>query len=195
MAASQTEIANLTLTKLGQDRIVSIDDDVEAARVLRSLWDMTRDAVLADHPWRFAMVRTALPALADAPAYEWARQFALPEDCLRLVQVADDWVFYTQESPFYTREGANILCDEAAPLRVRYVKRITNTGLWPVLFARAVAMQLAADACEKLTQSTSKGDKAIGEYELAIRKAKRQNAIELPPQAEPRTGWLQARGD
>lgn len=192
---SQVAVVNLALTKLGQDRVISINDDVEAARVMRSLWDITVDCVLADHPWRFATLRTTLPALAAAPEYGWSLQYALPEACLRLIQVSDDWVFYTQDSPSFTLEGANILTDETAPLRVRYVQRVTNVGLWPALFARSVAMQLASDACEKLTTSTSKGERAMLEYDVTVKKAKRQNAIELPPGQLPETAWLAARGD
>lgn len=192
-------MVNLALTKLGQDRVISINDDVEAARVMRSLWDMTVDTVLAGHPWKFATLRTSLPALAAAPEYEWSLQYQLPDACLRLIQVSDDWVFYTQDAPFFTLEGgANggqyILTDETAPLRVRYVQRVTNVGLWPPLFARAVAMQLAADACEKLTQSNSKFESAMAAYEIAIRQARRASAIEMPPAQLPESAWLASRG-
>lgn len=199
MAASQTQVVNLGLTKLGQDRCINITDDVEAVRVMRSLWDLAVDTVLAKHPWKFATLRTTLPALATAPAYEWSLQYQLPDACLRLVQVADDWVFYAQDVPFFTLEGGPnggqyILTDEAAPLRVRYVQRVSNVGLWPPLFARAVAMHLAADACEKLTQSNSKFESAMAAYEIAIREAKRASAIELPPANLPESAWLASRG-
>lgn len=195
MALSQTEIVNLALTRLGQDRVISISDDVEAARVMRSLWDFTRDAVLAGYPWKFAIKRTSLPALSTAPAYGWARQFTVPEECLRLVQVGDDYVFYTGLLETFQLEGGVILTDEAAPLRLRYVERVTNVGLWPVLFGRVVAMQLAIDACEKLTTSSAKQGVLNEAYALAVAQARKQSAIERPPQRADNSDWLNARGD
>jgi hypothetical protein len=195
MALSQTEIVNLALTRLGQDRVISIGDDVEAARIMRSLWDMTRDTVLAGYPWKFAIKRTSLPALADAPAYGWARQFAVPEECLRLVQVGEDYVFYTGLLETFQLEGGVIMTDEAAPLRLRYVQRVTNVGLWPVLFGRVVAMQLAIDACEKLTTSSAKQGTLNEAYALAVAQARKQSAIERPPQRADNSDWLNARGD
>lgn len=196
MAISQTEVFNLALTKLGQDRCVSPTDDVEAVKVLLSLWPMARDAVLAASPWKFAITRTSLPALADAPEGEnWSLQYALPEACLRLVQVGEDWIFYNPDVESFALEGGRILSNEAAPLFVRYVQRVENVGLWPVLFGRAVAMQLAADACEKLTTSSAKFDRCMEAYALAIREARRQSAIERPPQRQAESAWLAARGD
>ena len=195
MALSQTEIVNLALTRLGQDRVISISDDVEAARVMRSLWDFTRDAVLASYPWKFAIKRTSLPALSTAPAYGWARQFTVPEECLRLVQVGDDYVFYTGLMETFQLEGGVIMTDEAAPLRLRYVERVTNVGLWPVLFGRVVAMQLAIDACEKLTTSSAKQGVLNEAYALAVAQARKQSAIERPPQRADNSDWLNARGD
>lgn len=200
MATSQVSVVNLALTKLGQDRAVSIDDDVEAVRVMRSLWDDTRDAVLARFPWKFAIFRDSLPSLAAVPVgTQWSVQFQLPEYALRLVQVQEDWIFYAADQLPFVIEGSTsgqvILCNEVSPLFVRYVKRVTNVGLWPPLFARAVAMQLAADACEKLTQSSTKFQDAMAAYELAVREAKRQNGIELPPQRVQDGSWVGARGD
>jgi hypothetical protein len=195
MATTQTQVVNLALTKLGQDRVININDDVEIARVIRSIWDLTLDCVLADHPWKFAILRTTLPALAAAPAYGWEREFAIPEECLRLVQVGDDWIFYTGEAPTFALEGGSILTDEEAPLRVRYVQRIINVGLWPPLFARAVAMRLAADSCEKLTGNSKKAEMAEIAYSVSIKTAKRQNAIERPPERQVDGDWLGSRGD
>ena len=195
MALSQTEIVNLALTRLGQDRVISINDDVEAARVMRSLWDFTRDAVLASYPWKFANKRTSLPALAAAPDYGWARQFTVPEECMRLVQVGDDYVFYTGLLETFQLEGGVIMTDEAAPLRLRYVERVTNVGLWPVLFGRVVALQLAIDACEKLTTSSAKQGALNEAYALAVAQARKQSAIERPPQRVDHSDWLNARGD
>lgn len=195
MALSQTEIVNLALTRLGQDRVISINDDVEAARVMRSLWDFTRDAVLAGYPWKFAIKRTSLPALAAAPEYGWARQFTVPEECMRLVQVGDDYVFYTGLLETFQLEGGVIMTNEAAPMRLRYVERVTNVGLWPVLFGRVVALQLAIDACEKLTTSSAKQGALNEAYALAVAQARKQSAIERPPQRVDHSDWLNARGD
>ena len=193
--SSQVDVFNLALTKLGQDRAISVDDDAEAVRVLRSLWDITRDTVLARHPWRFALKRASLPADAAQPLYGWERQFELPEEALRLVQVGDADAWYTSELTVFQLEGAMVMTDEAAPLRVRYVRRVTNVGDWPPLFCRAVAMQLAADACEKLVQSLSKQSGAVAEYERAVTEARQQNAIERPPAPAQHSRWLESRGD
>jgi hypothetical protein len=196
MALSQVQIVNLALTKLGQDRVVAITDDTEAARVMRSMWDMTLDTTLASFPWKFAIKRVELAALADAPlGTEWTLQYTLPDECLRLVQVGEDWAFYNPTTPLFTLEGGVILSNEPAPLFVRYVQRITNVGLWPPLFGRVMAMQLAADASEKLTTSNSKFEAAMLALEVAVKEARRQNAIERPPITLANSDWLASRDD
>jgi hypothetical protein len=196
MALSQVQIVNLALTKLGQDRVIAITDDNEAARVMRSLWDITRDTLLAGFPWKFAIKRASLPALVEAPAgSDWSLQYALPEECLRLVQVGESVNFYSTTFETFALEGGVILTNEPAPLFVRYVQRVENTGLWPVLFGQSMAMRLALDACEKLTTSNSKQQAAAMAYEVAIREAKRQSAIERPPQRQAESDWLASRDD
>lgn len=194
MAQSQVEIFNLALTELGQDRVTSPTDDVETARTLNANWTFVRDAVMAEHPWKFAIKRTTLPALAEVPI-GFALQYQLPEECLKLVQVGTDWVFYTSELETFALEGGRVLTDVAAPLDVRYVQRVTNVGLWPVLFSTAVAYRLASVCGKKLTKSDTTVERIRGEYEITIRKAKRHNAIERPPQRQLDGSWLDARGD
>lgn len=188
--ASQTEICNQALTKLGAARIISIDDDTKQARALKAIYNAKRDAELQAHPWTFATTRAQLPASATAPAFGWGRSFPLPADCLQLVEVGEYYVLYVSDTAaLFQIEGHAILTDEGSPLNVRYVRRETNDGLFPPLFAEALACRLAWEVCEELTQSPQKRQLARDEHKEAIRLAKRANAIEQPPQPLPDTPW------
>jgi hypothetical protein len=195
MALAQLDVYNITLTKLGQDRASSTSEDVEQVRVLNALWAEAVDWTLADHPWKFAILRAELAADVTPPAWGWSRAFSLPEPCLRLVQVGDTWAWYYEQAfEAFQLEGGKVLTDEGAPLRVRYVQRISTVGLWPVMFADAVAMRLAYRAAIKLTNSNAREQSCAADYDVAIRKAKRQSAIERPPNNVSQSDWLDARG-
>jgi hypothetical protein len=191
--ASQASIANQALVKLGAKRIVSIDDDARQARELKAIWDAKRDAEMAAYPWSFACHRAQLPALAEAPVYGYTRAFPLPTDYLSMVEVGEYWTMYQPAgSELFTIEGGNILTNDPSPLRIRYVRRIENTGLWSPLFNEALACRLAFELCETLTQSPKKQQIIQEQYELAIRKARRTNAIERAPQRTVDDSWTLA---
>lgn len=192
--SSKVEICNLALTKLGAARITSLDDDSKQARALSSIFDATRDAELALHPWSFAIIRASLPASSTAPAFEWQRAFPLPADCLHLVQVGDSFSFYDSDTAGagFDVEGGAVLTDAVSPLLVRYVYRVTNSGLFPPLFVQALACRLALELSEELTQNVSKREAAAMAYREAIREAKRANVIERPPQTVPDLSWVRA---
>lgn len=191
--ASVVQICNQALTKLGAQRITDLLDDTRNARVMNAIYETKRDAELSAHPWTFAIKRAQIPALSTAPAFQWTRSFPLPSDCLRLVQVGEDYTFYdTDGGELFQVEGNSILTDEESPLDVRYVYRVTSTGLFSSLFIEALACRLAAEACEEITQNTTKREAAWAEYKQAIREAKRVNAIEQPPQRQPDLSWVRA---
>lgn len=191
--ASQTAICNQALTKLGAQRIINLSDEGRNAQALAAVYDIKRDAELAAHPWTFAIARAQLPASSTAPAWGWSRAFPLPADYLELVEVNGCWVFSaTGEVPFQIESfenGTAILTDMGSPLQIRYIKRVTNAGLYPPLFVEAFACRLAAELCEELTQSLSKREAAWNERTQAVRDAKRVNSIEQPPRQLPDTSW------
>jgi hypothetical protein len=192
---SQVSIANQALIKVGADRIISIDEDSKQAVVLKAIWDAKRDAELSAHPWTFATRRTTLPASSTPPAYGFAREFPLPPDCLRLIELGQWYVMYqgVDYGPLFSIEGNAVLCDEPAPLRARYVARIADPSSWPALFCEALACRLAAEIAESLTQSLGKRQQAWDEYKAALRAARQANAIEQPPQPTPANSWWLAR--
>lgn len=197
--AGQASICNRALTKVGDDRIISIDDDTERARVLKALWDDLVDSEIRARNWNFAMKRASLAALVSTPDWGFDYEYQLPADCLRPVQISEYFLSdsltdfrASTEVPFQI-EGLKILTNLAAPLPIRYLRRVTNVGEWDKSFVDVFACKLAVDACERLSQNSSKKEMLLGEYRLAIAAAVRADAIENPPEHIPDTSWITAR--
>lgn len=182
---SRVEICNRALDKLGSAPITSLQDDTKAARACARMFDAIRDAELRDHQWNFAIARTELPALAEAPAFGFARQFQLPGDCLKVVAIdpRGDWKV----------EGRRILTDLPAPLRMTYVKQADDPSAFDALFVEALSARLASELCESLTQSNTKKRMAMEDYGQAVRRARRIDAVEGTPDALEETSWIRAR--
>lgn len=194
--ASQTDILNLAMRKIGGPRITAIDDGTEAANVLQTIYTSCLEAELAAHPWSFATTRALIPADTVAPAFGWKLSYPLPTGYLKMVEVGENWVFYRADcGPVFTIEGRAVLTDEGSPLKIRYVQRMTNAGAYPPGFVQSFACRLAAESAEAITQNLSKRQAAWDERKQALRDAAHTNDIELPPQRNLPNSWeLAARG-
>ena len=192
--ASQVGIANRALTKLGSARITSLDEDSKAAATLNSMYDDVLDACLREHVWSFAKTRAQLAALADAPLFGFGYQYRLPADFIRLIQIGQFLVYpKTDTRGLFSIESGNILTDLQAPLYIRYLKRVTDPNAMDALFREAFACRLAIEACEAITQSSTKRQAAWAEHDRAIAQAIRVNAIERPSQPVGDDTWLESR--
>jgi hypothetical protein len=197
--ASKVEIANRALTKVGEARILSMSDDVEAARVVDSLWDIVRDAELRIRKWKFSIARASLAALGTTPEWGFDYEYQQPSDCLRVLQVGEFYPgvslsdYRNADESEWKVEGRKILTNEAAPLSIRYISRVEDTGTWDAAFTEAFACRLGAEVVERLTQSNTKRELAWSEYKQAVAMAVRADAIESAPEPLPDTEWLMAR--
>jgi hypothetical protein len=197
--ASQVEIANRALTKLGAARITSLTDNSKAARAISAVWDTVRRSELRKRNWSFALRRASLPSLADAPAWGFAVAYQLPPDFLRLVQVSDVFIVpgltdYRQgDDSAYAIEGNQLLTDFPAPLKIRYVMDVTDPGSFDALFVESLAAKLAYETCYEINQSNQGREAAAQDYKAAISDAMRTNAIEKPPQGLPDDSWVLGR--
>ncbi|AAT38370.1 gp11 [Burkholderia phage BcepC6B] len=192
--ASQVGICNRALTKIGDKRITSLDEDSKAAATLNSMYDDVLDACLRAHVWSFTKARAQLAALAEAPLFGFSYQYRLPTDFIRLLQVGQFDVYpRTDTRGLFSIENGNILTDMQAPLYIRYAKRVTDPNAMDALFREAFACRLAAEACESLTQSATKRQGAWAEHDQAIAAAIRVNAIERPAQPLGDDTWLESR--
>lgn len=192
--ASDVQIANYALTKLGASPILALTDDNVQGRTLNRIFTLVRDAELRRGRWNFAIKRTTLLALVAEPEWSYSLQYPLPVDFLSLVQVNDTYIrpFSKQKTLWQVENGA-IVTDLIAPLKVRYVYRVTNSALFDPLFVEAFACKLAFEACEAITNSAQK-KQALGEaYKEAMMEARSADAIENPPDELPWGSWLESR--
>lgn len=174
MASSEVAIANRALSYLGAASITSLDDDADRAAKIKAGLPFARDAVLRQYPWNCATRRAILPALAQAPAYEFARAFQLPVDCLRVIALDGDVRYGVK----WRVEGRALLTDAEAPLRVRYIAQVTDAATLDPLLADAIAARLAADLAYAITQNAGLAEKMTRLAEARAIEARRIDAVE-----------------
>lgn len=188
--ASNVEIANRALQKLGASRIASLTEDSVNGRAINACFDVLRQAELRKHPWNFAIKRAQLAANVTDPLFTRSTSFALPSDFIRLL-APDPEVNYNDLD--WQIEGRNIITNDDAPLDVRYIYNVTDPNEMDILFREALSARIAYELAELLTQSNAKKAEAMGAYEEIIAEAKRVNAIERVALQPPEDTWVTVR--
>lgn len=198
--ATSVDIANSALTKLGAKRIMDLEDNQKEAREINAIFEVRRDFLLRAYNWSFAMKRASLSALVTTPTWGYSVEYQLPTDCMRVVQVNDYWdghglqeYLNGPDEEMYRIEGKKILTNIGAPLKIRYIRQVTNTGEFDSAFNEVLACDLAFNTAEALTQSNTKKDSARQDLADALKLSVRSNAIELPPQFIPDSSWVLSR--
>jgi hypothetical protein len=188
--ASEVDICNRALQKLGAKRITALSDDSVNARACNSAYSHVRDAELRAHPWNFAIARAELAADATAPDWGRANAYQLPSNFLCMV---NDYPEDNDNSKDWVIEGRKILTDDSDPIYIRYIKKETDTSQFDSLFVEALATKLAFELCEEITQSNTKKEGLRQDYEQVIRNARRMNAIEKVSSEPPEDTWVTVR--
>jgi len=186
MSVSTIDIVNRALDKVGYGAITSFTDGTKTSSLAQRTWVIVLDAVLRDHPWNFAVVRTILASTTSTPSWGFSYKFPLPDDCLRVLDVLD------LSAGEYQIEGRFILADEDT-LYLRYISRITDTSKYDGLFIECLASRLAVEMCESLTQSNAKKNIFIQEYQELLSRAKYVDAVENPPVTFEEDTWIEVR--
>lgn len=192
MATSNVSIANLALQKLGAASIVALDATPGKAADLSSCFESIRDDELRKYYWKFAITRAVLAPHATAPNVNigYAYAHVLPSDFLRLMKPARlnlDWHIERHEGQLC------ILTNDANTLPIRYIARITDPTAFDPCFVQMFACKLAWQCCERITQSNTKREAMMTEYNIHRADARKTNAFEMPTQAQPVDEWLTGR--
>ncbi|MDA8178294.1 MAG: hypothetical protein M0T69_01965 [Deltaproteobacteria bacterium] len=188
MATSNTDICNLALKALGLDPISSLATDTsQAGIILRNTWEATRDAILRAANWRCLLSRSgSLAREAAAPSFGYSYAYALPTDCIRVMEMSVDAAWEV--------EGRLLLTDEEeAYIRyVAYNKTADQVALFDGHLTKAIVAQLAVDIAPGL-----KSKSLVPQLEVIARDrladAKVFSAIEARPKQATCTALLDVR--
>ncbi len=147
--ARLVDLANAALSLIVEEPIANLDEDGPSALHCRNLLPATVDALLARHPWRFALRREALQQTADpgnAAMYGFAVRYDVPSWLIGAIQAVlafDGSVLrggWTQNGPWiFAQESSAIVSGvESAPIE-----------RWPAYFFDLAAHVLAARLAEQ----------------------------------------------
>jgi hypothetical protein len=192
MATSEVDTANKALTHLKANRITSLSQETEEARICNTFFYSTLDEAVQDYPFDFAIAR-AMPARVSAtPAYGYSYYFQMPTTpyCLQVEDVVDsngnpvsDWEV----------EGRYIACNEET-IYIRYIKRITNLNDLSPNFITAFSYLLASKMAYAITGSLNKETEMYSLYQAVMRRAKTRTSQQGAPSktSDDKFDWLTA---
>lgn len=184
--AALLDIYNLALLRIKERPLISGDTTSRPAQACEFSYRIQRPALLRRHRWQFALRRVALTALAEAPAFGWQYQMALPADFNTLVS-ASPWYdsarhTLTDEPHTYRIENTALLADNS-PMYVLYVRDETNPARFDPLFVNTLTAYLASDLALALAADASLSDQMTKAGEAALLAARRANSVEQPSEA------------
>lgn len=190
--ADQTSVANLALMFIGSEtRLLSIDDEKDAARSLKSVWDIERQAFIRSNSWNWATQRHALPAQAISVPPPYAFSYRLPALAIRLISVLDGTG--RDEISAYQQEGRSILTNVGAPLHVKCLMDVPEIAEWDPLAAQIFAGKLALTCGQRIAGSAFDRDLTLRRIREASSDAKSIDAMENPPIEQEESSWVTSR--
>ena len=184
---SKVDIANRALKKLGQPLITALppSENNKAAVAINNMFEPIRNNLLRMHPWNFAIKRATLAKLSSTPAWGWSYEYGLPGDFLCLIDVKDNIK--------HAIESNKILTDEDGTIGIRYVYKVEDTSQFDPTFSEAFATKLALELVEDITNSNTKKQILMQQFEMHMADARSRDGRERGKQEYPQDDWVTVR--
>lgn len=175
MALNKSLICSQAAYYLGLNGFTDIENETtDEANIMNRLYDWALDSVLREHSWNFAMKRVILATEVATPVWGYTKQATLPSDFIREIRI-------NKNGYAYKIENGKIVSNQST-LKLLYIARITNPGLYPPHFGECLALKIAIKACNALIRKTDKMNYLQSEYKKALITAKRIDASEGEPE-------------
>jgi hypothetical protein len=191
---SAIDISSNALLLIGDEGINSFDEPGAGARAAKAFYAQTKQAVLAWHPWSFALKDQELSQLSQTPDTRTNLKYAyqLPTDMIRIWELM----------PFGYYELVNgLLLTNEPTLLMRYIYDVDDTAMPPHV-VKALEYKLAAEFAMSVTEDENRAQlyerKHINQLATAAgidSQGRPQEAIKRSPFTEARfTGTLPTDG-
>jgi hypothetical protein len=172
--ASKTNICNQALLLLGESPITDINEGTPTADACLTFYDSAKEAVLREHEWNCAIVRSAFSA-TTAPVYEWTNAHLLPSDCLRVLEIEtlleDQWQVETNAAK------KRVVVSNLSAINAKWIRNIEE-GLMDPMLVKALAAYLASELAYPICESNAKSDQMLSLYGIRTTNAGSVNKLE-----------------
>jgi hypothetical protein len=168
--AAKIDIVNGALIELGETPLQSLTEDTESAITANYVYDQVYHDLLSKAPWRFAVTKQTLSQLVATPLNEWAYQYQIPSECVRVMRVYPD-----QDYDIY---GTSIYA-QSSELAVDYVAKVDEAVL-PPYFVRLLVLELAVRMSISITASAQAKGTLVQEKQLQFAAALAADAQQRP---------------
>lgn len=147
---TKIDLCSMALLKLGEQPIQSFSDDCASAQLARTLFEPITDALIASHPWRFAVRQIDLVPDSDG-------NFVIPTNVLRVLKANGAIV-------------GNKIIAPSDKITITACVRV-DTDVYPSYFVSLVATKLAMEFCIPLS-----GDQTVFRMLTALYESELQSA-------------------
>jgi len=197
MVASSTQIANLALARIGQERIENIaSDDSAAARWANTFYGIARDYVTELTLWRHAKRTATLAETTNTRENDYDYAYTRPSDCLSFRYVLPAYGAFNPQDPIRFESEGEVIFTSEYQARGVYVVQETDVTKFPPSFTDAVAWYLAHLLVTPLRQSADFLQLTTQGFERAVSAAIARGEAEqlwILSADEAQPDWLRGR--
>lgn len=191
-------VCNIALAEIRASSIVSIDDGTPEADACAQHYDDCFDTLIECHEWNFVKARAVLAVKTNDRPTEWAFAYYPPNDLgvmgfvtypfsYPLSGVYYAWPYDYPRPPTYfvdfVYDGSTIYTNlENASLE--YSKNVADEALWPAMFRRALALDLASRLAITIRDDRQMKGDLLQQFEAAKRRAMADDLNRYPRRDE-----------
>lgn len=183
--STSIEIWNSAMLRIGADRITAFGIDEESqleAALAATNYQNIKESFLRSYAWNPALRRAVLAESTESPPNQFGHRFALPSDCLRLIEArSGDRALSNingQGVRTYELEGRFILTNETNII-AKYVSNIDESEFGSQM-EEALIGKICAENVFAIGQSNTALSNFAAMYEAKLNEAKTTDALENP---------------
>lgn len=184
--ATAVEIANMALLECGAESISALSDSNERARACNTAWPFVRRTIYRLHTWNPPTKRALLDPDATAPLWDFTTRYALPADCIRMLEVdtLGDWRI----------ENGFIVCDEGGDdLGVRYIFDLEDPSTLDSTLTDTLVLFLAYRIMHRVNADKAIRDRIERQWIEFTKEAKQVDGSEQTDAEIEDDTWVTAR--
>jgi hypothetical protein len=138
-ANTVTEICRQAILRVGSADVFKPYG--EPMSIATSLFDQTRNELLADFDWQFARVQTTLSADAVAPSFGYAKRYLLPITTIKVLRV--NGVDEDENFGKWEIVGGYLHTDSTPTVQIETTAIVTDASKFPAVFVNMLTVTLA----------------------------------------------------